>query len=272
MATKTGYADINGTQLYYEVAGDGSPLILIHGGQLDRRMWDDQFDFFAQHCQVIRYDVRDHGLSQCPEGPYSDHEDLLGLMDYLVIDKAAVLGLSMGGTIVIDFALAYPEKVLALIPVCTAPSGFNEPSEQAVENANKMMEAWQAGDMDGVVEYFQRSFTDGPYRTPDQVDLQVRERVRMMAHERIIQGPSQGDKQPLMPPAIERLDEIQAPTLTIIGDLDMADLLQLSETLVEKVSGAERVVISGAAHMVNMERPEEFNRAVLDFLGRVGSI
>lgn len=271
---KTDYAPINGAQLYYEMLGAGHPLVLIHGGQLDHRMWDEQFHAFAQYCQVIRYDVRDHGLSNalCPPGPFADHEDLLGLLDYLGINQAAVMGLSLGGIIAIDFTLAHPDKVSALLTISAGLSGYNAPSPQALENTNKMVKAWEAGDMEGVVEFFQHSWTDGPYRTPAQVDPGVRQRVCTMALERIKQGAGKGERQPLTPPALERLGEIHAPTLTVVGDLDMPDILAISDLLVEKIAGADRVIMNAVAHMVNMEQPAEFNQIVLDFLGRNGLI
>src|SRR6266851_3278425 len=114
---QTGFAELNGTRLYYEVAGEGHPLVLIHGGLVDRRLWDDQFDVFAQHYRVIRYDIRGFGNSDVPAGPYSNYEDLYGLLKFLGVEKAYIMGLSMGGGIDIDFTLAHPEMVAALIPV-----------------------------------------------------------------------------------------------------------------------------------------------------------
>ena len=122
---KSSYAQVNGTQLYYEVAGEGEPLILIHGGQLDRRMWDDQFAAFSTHYQVIRYDVRDYGLSTCPPGTYSNHEDLYGLLKHLNMHSAYLVGLSLGGAIAIDFALTYPDMVHALILASSGLSGYS---------------------------------------------------------------------------------------------------------------------------------------------------
>jgi pimeloyl-ACP methyl ester carboxylesterase len=131
-----------------------------------------------------------------------------------------------------------------------------------------MMEAWEAGDMERVVEIFQHSWTDGPYRSATQVDPIVRDRVRTMALERIKRGPSEGKVQPLAPPALHRLEEIHITTLTIVGDMDMPDIHAVSDLLIKGIAGAEKVVMTGVAHMVNMERPAEFNRIVLDFLAR----
>jgi len=268
------YAPVNGTKLYFEVAGEGNPLVLIHGGLLDRRMWDDQFALFAQHCRVIRYDVRDHGLSKakCPPNTYADHMDLLGLLDYLGIHQAAIIGLSVGGSIAIDFALAYPGRVSALLPISSAVSGYAVPSEQVTALMNQMSEAWAAGDMENVAEFFQRAWTDGPYRQPAQVDPHVRNRIRTMIAERLKQGPSPGERQPLMPSALHRLAEIRVPTLLVLGELDMPDMFAVSELLLKEIKSVESVIVPGAAHMVNMEQPTLFNQSVLDFLRRTGII
>ncbi len=116
---KSGYAEVNGTKLYYEVAGGGEPIVLIHGFTFDTRMWDDQFKEFSKQYRVIRYDVRGFGKSSTPnEGePYSHHGDLKALLDYLDIKKAHILGLSMGGSIAINFTLEYPDYATSLIPV-----------------------------------------------------------------------------------------------------------------------------------------------------------
>ena len=123
----TGFANFNGGKLYYEVAGGGTPLVLIHGGLVNSGLWDKQFYVLAEHFRVVRYDVRGYGQSDSPTAPFSHYDDVRQLLDFLNIDRAAVLGLSMGGAIAIDFALAYPERTLALIPVAAAISGYRPP-------------------------------------------------------------------------------------------------------------------------------------------------
>ena len=126
-STITGKAPINGADLYYEIKGNGSPIILIHGTALDRRMWDDQFDRFAKKYKVIRYDLRGHGKSTDPVTgvPYSHVQDLNVLMEYLKCDKAALVGLSSGGKVAIAFTLTHPEKVAALVAADPVIDGFS---------------------------------------------------------------------------------------------------------------------------------------------------
>ena len=128
---QTGFAELNGTTLYYEVAGAGHPFVLVHGHLLDRRSWDDQFAVFAGRYRVIRYDQRgfgDSGLITKGES-YSDRQDLYALMKFLGIERAYLMGVSGGGALAIDFTLEHPEMVDALIPVTAGVSGFR-PTEE----------------------------------------------------------------------------------------------------------------------------------------------
>lgn len=268
---QTGFADVNGTRLYYEVAGTGHPLLLIHGGLVDRRLWDDQFNVFAQHYQVIRFDVRSFGDSApitAETPPYSLEEDLYILLKFLGIVKTYVLGLSMGGAIAINFTLMYPEMVDALIPVAMGLSGF-EPAEEDKASEAEVDKALKSGSVARAVELTLRMWTDGPMRTPEQVNPAVREKVRAMTTHNFERPEDENATQPraLEPPAISRLSEIHVPTLIIFGDQDVRDILKIADILENGIPGAKKVVVPGTAHHLNMEKPEEFNRIVLDFLG-----
>ena len=124
-----GFAEINGTRLYYEVAGEGHALVLNHGGLVDNHLWDDQFYEFTQHFKVVRYDMRgfgDSGMLKNGMEPYSMERDLFSLLQFLNIQKTYVMGLSMGGSLSVDFTLQYPEMVDALITVGAGLSGYEE--------------------------------------------------------------------------------------------------------------------------------------------------
>lgn len=263
---RTGFIDVGTTQLYYEEMGTGKPLVMIHGGLLDRRMWDGQFAFFAKSFRVIRYDARGHGLSKAPAGTYSHHEDLKRLLDGLEVEKAAIMGLSLGGYIAIDFALACPDRVGALVLAAPGLTGYKFESEPLKKNNELFNKAARENDLKMIVEYFQRSWTDGPSRTPDQVDPVVREKVRQMSMATLESWNDESRETRLEPPAIDRLPEIRVPTLAVVGDLDMPDILEIVGLIEKNIKGARKEVIHGVAHMVNMERPADFNRIVLDFL------
>src|SRR5262249_44738056 len=110
--------------LYYETKGRGAPVIFIHGGQMDRRMWDAQFDVFAKEYRVIRYDIRGFGKSDTPTNAYSDAGDLHALLQHLRVKKATLIGLSLGAAVAVDFALVHGENVDALVLVCPGLGGF----------------------------------------------------------------------------------------------------------------------------------------------------
>lgn len=268
-AMSIGNAPVEGTEIFFQEKGKGSALILIHGGGLNREMWNPQFDVLARHCRVIRYDVRGYGQSECTEDAYADHDDLNRLMEYLEIDKAAVMGLSMGGRIAIDFALEHPEKVAVLIPVAPGLSGFFFPDTAKNENYPLFIEALKKKESDKAAEYMQRMWTDGPYRTPEETDPDVRRFVRTMLLETYQREGAPPHSARPDPPALDRLSEIHAPTLAIVGDKDMPDILTIVDLLKEKIEGAKVEVFPGVAHMVNLEKPEEFNETVLDYLKSV---
>ena len=118
-ARTAGTAEVNGTRLYYEVAGSGEPVVLVHAFTLDTRMWDDQFEVLARDFRVIRYDARGFGKSAPPKPgePYSNADDLAALLDRLDARKAHVVGLSMGGRFALDYAVTYPDGLRSLVVI-----------------------------------------------------------------------------------------------------------------------------------------------------------
>lgn len=266
----SGFAEVNGAQLYYEEAGNGHPLLLIHGGLVHSGMWDDQFEAFARHFRAIRFDLRGFGRSSLPAGEYAFHQDLRGLLDTLNVGQAHVVGLSMGGKIAIDFALAYPERVTALVPVASALSGYQF-SESTIRRIVEADERLEAGDIAAGVELENRLWVDGPARRPEMVDPGVRERVRAMNTANYQRAADDSIELDLEPAAIDQLSEIGVPTLVVAGDQDVPDILAIAELLQRGIGGARLAIIPNTAHQLNMERPDEFNRIVLDFLGASSS-
>jgi 3-oxoadipate enol-lactonase len=261
---ESGFAEFGQSRLFYEISGEGEPtVILLHGGMLDCTMWDEQFELLSRSHRVLRFDASAHGRSALPPEAYWDHADLRALMDHLQIERAVLVGLSMGGRVAIDMALEEPGRVHGVVAVGSGLGGYRFASDFHVENRKKMIAAWKSGDFDAVVEAFQREWTDGPHRTPDQVDPVVRERVRAMARatvESVMEGRS------LYPPAIERLAELQMPMLVVVGELDMPGIHEIADLLIDANPNAELVTIPDVAHMVNLEKPEEFNELLLSYL------
>jgi pimeloyl-ACP methyl ester carboxylesterase len=263
---ETGVARFGQSEIYYEVTGSGEPtIVLIHGGMLDCRMWDEQFELLAKTHQVLRYDASAHGNSTLPPDAYWDFADLRELLNTLGIDRAILVGLSLGGKTAIDLALEDPERVEAIVAVSSGLSGYRFESEFYLEYRDVMIQAWRAGEFDAVVEAFQRSWTDGPDRAPEDVDPEVREKVRMMARnglEHAMEG------RLIDPPAIERLDELELPMLMVVGELDLPGIHEIADKVVAANPNAELVVVPDVAHMVNLEAPGAFNELLLGYLER----
>ncbi len=267
--TQTGYAEVNGARLWYEAAGTGHPLIMLHGGLVDSGLWDPQFPVFAQHYRTIRYDLRGHGRS-CDAGlePYSHIDDLLALLGVLEIARAHILGLSMSGAIVVDFALAHPEMVTALLPVAAGLSGYEPramPAPEIEQRFAEEEEALERGAVDEAVEISLQPWTDGTERGPERVNPAVRERVRQMTTALYTRGDPPSPVR-IERPTATRLGEIRVPTLVIVGDRDLPNIREMADALAAGIPGARQAIIPNTAHHLNLEQPEEFNRIVLDFL------
>ena len=266
-----GFADNDGARIYYEVAGAGHPLLLLHAGVADSRMWDDQWQPFARRYRTIRYDMPGFGQSRLPDGPYAAHAEVAGLLRSLAIERAHVIGVSWGGRVALDFTLGHPEMVSALVLVCPSVSGA-EPSEEVRRFGAEEEALLEHGDLEAAAELNVRMWVDGPRRAPEQVDASVRDRVReMQRHAFTIPMPEGLEAIDLEPPAIERLAEVRAPTLLVVGDHDIVEKLAVVDRLAAGIPRARKVVFPGAAHMLTMEQPTQFNQVVLDFLGQCDS-
>jgi hypothetical protein len=177
----TGFVEFNGTQLFYEMMGEGHPLVLIHGGYMDRCMWDDQFAVFAQHYRVIRYDVRGFGRTELPPVPYTDREDLSHVLSFLGLAKTYLMGLSLVGEIALDFTLDYLDMVDALILVGSSISGAPimdlvtpEQLQQYQKQWAPFEEAQARRDLAGMVE----GIMSHPTLVPSASYPSARQRVR----------------------------------------------------------------------------------------------
>ena len=266
----SGFVETNGTQLYYEMMGEGYPLVLLHGGYLDTRMWDDQFAVFADHYRVIRYDIRGFGKSVLPQVPYADRQDLYELLQFLGIKKIYLLGLSLGGAIAIDFTLEHPDMVDALMLVGSPVPGYpfevmltEQELQEKIRQQTPLVNAMQERNIPAMVDLLM----DDPTLMPSSQYPIARQRVREILSEYSFDWVlNPAPKRELIPVAYGRLAEVQVPTLLIVGADDDIILHRSAGKLEQDISGARRVTISETHHMPNMEKPEEFNQIVLAFL------
>ena len=262
---KSGMAAVNGTTLYYEIEGEGPPVVLIGGGgTLDRRGWDDQFETFSKSFRVIRYDIRGLGKSARPTGTFSHTQDLFALLNFLQIKRAHILGLSVGGAIAIDFTLEHPDMVDRLI---LAASGVSDDSK-AEANMRGLVALGALTKKEGL-EHVIQLILDTPYMISKE-NAAAREEIHDIYRDNrdVFESgfPVYSLWQPTSPPASQRLSDIHIETLIIRGDKDNPAYTTLTDKISHGIRRARTVVIPGSTHFINLEKPKEFNEAVLEFL------
>lgn len=264
--TRTGFVEYPGTRLYYEVDGNGPALTFIHAGVAHLRMWDAQVAAFKDRYSVIRYDERGFGKTKTEDVPYSNHDDLLHLLDHLKVDKTHLVGNSRGGQIALDFTLAHPDRVRSLTLVGAGMSGFDSDDTSLTPLFDEMERLWKEKEYEQVVELETQMWTDGPRQSPTRVDPDVRRKMLEWNLENY-RAEQEADKvERLDPPAVGRLAEVQIPTLVIWGRLDTSESNAAGEKLAAEIPGVKSHVFPDVAHMVSLEKPEEFNRLLTDFL------
>ena len=266
--TKTGFANINNAQIYYETAGKGTPLVMIHAGIADSRQWNNEFISFAQNYQVVRYDMRGYGKSEPVEGDFSHMSDLISLLDILELHAPLfMMGCSMGGGLAMDFALAQPARVKALIMVDSGPSGLKLDLPTLAKFA-EVEKAFDNGDLDLVAEIETQIWFDGMNRTSDQVNQEMRKLAYEMDRTVLSHEIKQlGKRLPNTDvPAFDRLTEIDFPLLVIVGAHDTPYILASADYMLEKIPSAQKAIIEDSAHLPNMEQPYKFQEIVRNFL------
>jgi 3-oxoadipate enol-lactonase len=252
------FAEVNGTRLSYEIVGQGPAVIFIHGGLVDSRLWDDQMNDFSKHCRVVRYDLRGFGKSADASEPFSHIEDLRALLDFLKIERATIVGLSLGGIVAADFALEYPERVDRLVFVGSGLRGDKQPPRKDAKLA------WEAAarGAEPFVEITMRSDLYNGVHPGTVIHTRLRQMLldnfKAISTFRLLKYPE--------PATIERLESINAPTLVVIGSRDAQNLKNIANLLANKIPRARLVVINGASHHPPVEKPKQFNNTVLNFI------
>lgn len=256
-----GYVPVEGGRLWYERAGEGFPVVLIHPGLWDSRIWDGQFDDFAQQHDVIRYDLRGYGRSDLPYGPYSDLRDLVRLLEELEVPRCALVGCATGAQLAIDFALAFPEVADAIVAVSPTVSGYAWEDRGLGVLMDEVARAVREGDLTAAIELelavwapvsAEDPSTNGHVRTIAMDNAHVLERGDTLLETG--------------PPALPNLGGLQAATMIVVGDRDLAETHAIADLLAGAVPGAMKRVIADADQLVHVGKAERFNRLVLDFL------
>lgn len=260
------FLQFNDADIYYEEQGQGEPFVMIHAGIAHSKMWDPQVAYFGKDYRVVRFDQRGFGKTVTRTKEFNRRDDVLALFDHLGIDRAILMGCSMGGSLALDFTLEHPERVSRLILIAAGISGT--PADPGLEKQwAEQDEALAAGDLERVVELECQMWVDGPYRAPDVVDPDVRALVREMELENLKIDTNDYKSAPLEPPALGRLGEVHVSTLVIVGTGDQPSVVRNSETQAREIAGAEFLELEGVGHLPNLERVGKVNRALEGFLG-----
>ncbi len=249
----SGYAEVNGSKLYYEVAGEGEPIVLIQGNFGDCRHWDDQFTALAESYTVMRYDCRGFGKSSMPvEGePYSHHDDLKALMSHLKMQEAHICGVSMGCGIAVDFVLLYPNLSKSLIAVGPWVNGYTSPkAEELFSEIRKIPrtlkekgpEAALSCELDYI--FAQKLGCKG--------DLRLREIGKNYSFWHYTnEDPAVG----LRPPAAHQLGKIGVPTLIVTAEHDIPACIEIADLMEREIPNSRKVVFKDASHLMNIDEP-----------------
>lgn len=253
-----GTARIEGGRLWFERAGEGFPVVLLHPGLWDSRIWDDQFEEFSRHHDVVRYDARGSGRSDLPDAPYSDLRDLRYLLGELGISRCALVGCATGAQLAIDFALAYPDVADAIVAVSPGLTGYRWSDAGLETLVEEVDRAVREGDMAGAIDIELTVWAP----SSAAADPRVRQIALDNAHvlrldDSLAEAPAS---------AVTRLGDLQAATLVVVGHLDLAEIHAIADLLVAQIPGASKRVVAEADQLVNVAKPEKFNRLVLDFL------
>ena len=263
---KTGLAATRNGKMYFETAGTGKPLLLLHSGIADRRMWAGQRGEFSRHFQVIVPDFRGYGKSPAPDGPFRHYEDIHALGLHLGIASAHIAGCSLGGKVAIEMAIAYPKMVDRLVLIAPGMAGYEYRDKETLAKDAILESLIAGGKPEEVADMLVDIWLVGLKRQRETVDSAPRALVRRMILDNYA---SVIDKYPETPPEFDimsRLAEVRVPTLVMIGDNDLPDMQAISQLVADRINGAERLLMPGVAHLPNLENPLLFNRSVIDFL------
>jgi pimeloyl-ACP methyl ester carboxylesterase len=259
---RRGRIDPDDASLAWEAEGEGPPVVLVHGFTLDRRLWDDLVPVLAPRFTVVRYDLRGHGGTPPPRGPYRHADDLARLLDALGLDRPALVGLSLGGGVVGSFAVAHPGRARALVLVESSLGGFRYPPEFEAALASVAATARRDGPAAAREEWLRLPLLAAARAHPAAGP----KALRMIRDYSGWHWTNPDPGIPLDPPAAQRLGEIREPCLIVAGERSLPEFHRIAAILERGIPGARKVVLPGVGHLPNLEDPDRFGGLVLDFL------
>lgn len=259
------FASADGDIAYLDT-GTGDPVVLLHAGYVDHRLFEAQTPVLAADHRVIAVDIRGHGWTANATKPFRWADDLAGLLRHLDAGPAVLVGVSMGGAIAGDTAIEYPELVRGIVMSGASVSDFQYTHEVTRQVVAESQRTLHSGDIEGWLKVFLRSVA-GPFREADETDPRILDHLREMALHTIAKHtPGERNWHVPMTDTWARVPKIDVPVLTVNGTLDSPDLLADAERFADTAQHGRSVLVEGTSHFPNLERPEEFNTIVRDFL------
>ncbi|QHC57253.1 alpha/beta fold hydrolase [Rathayibacter sp. VKM Ac-2760] len=256
------HLDVPGGSLHWEADGRASApaLLLVHAGVADLRMWDPVVPALAEDHLVVRYDSRGFGESRTEDVDYDERQDALDVLEHLGVERATAIGCSRGGSLVLDLTLEHPDRVTGLVLICAGVGGFPYPELTAEEDRrfDEIDTALTTGDPERVARMEAELWAFGPERDPASLDPAFVETVRELARGRSGHETEKPRPIAIEPPAYDRLVDLTAPTLVMVGAHDISESFPVFEHLVETVPDAAGHVFETAAHLPSLEHPGEF--------------
>jgi 3-oxoadipate enol-lactonase len=262
VTSDSGFVNVDGGKLFYEIAGHGENIVLLHDGMVNCRIWDEQFLLLAKNYRVTRYDRRSYGKSTDPREKYSHIDDLNQVFIQLKIEKAIIFGMSSGGRLAIDFTLKYPEKVSGLVLVGAVVGGFGYTSHMTTRGGHYNRETLNS-DPAKIIKYF---IMDDPYEIYSGNTVakeKVMKLLPLLGRDNIV------PTRPADRVAVKYLSEIKAPTLILVGEYDIPDVHAHAGVINAGIPNSRREIIPKSGHLIPLEQPVQFNEAVMNFLGKL---
>jgi pimeloyl-ACP methyl ester carboxylesterase len=259
--------EFDGAVLRGESAGFGLPIVFLHAGVADRRQWEEQMaQLEAEGYYVIAYDRRGFGQTESEDVPFNHVVDLEAVLDSLGLNAAVLVGNSLGGGIAIDFAIEHPDRIVALVLIGTAITGFEgeEPDDDMLALEDTLEYALSRGNLDQANRIEAHMWLDGPLAEDGRVDGPTRELFLEMNRQRREQ--SNFSQEELPDPAIDHLDRIKAPVLLLAGALDYPDVLEAHDLLADAIEDSFALIVEDTAHLPGLERPDLVNPLLSEFL------
>ncbi|MFF7299727.1 alpha/beta fold hydrolase [Streptomyces sp. NPDC008265] len=251
--------------LSYAVTGDGPPVVLVHAGVADHRMWDAVVPSLAERYTVVRYDLRGFGASAPPAGPFDEADDLLRLLDHLGLDRVRLVGASWGGRVAVEFAVAHPDRVRSLALLSPPWPGFDWSAEMIAYDEAETA-ALAAGDLDTAVAVNLDMWLRGPARGWDEVADGLADALRGPLRTSLENQDAVGAHSRDTPAG--DVTTVRVPTLVGIGRLDVADFQDIARRYAAAIPGATLVEFGSAAHLIALDSPAELAAALGPFLDR----